>query len=44
MLTKIILGAVLIGFAYKSEPAFAPVLFVQGMLLINFAFLKRNKY
>lgn len=32
---KIVLGLVMVGLAYISEPEYAPVLFVQGMIFIN---------
>lgn len=32
---KIVLGLIMVGLAYVSEPEYAPVLFVQGMIFIN---------
>lgn len=33
---RIVIGLVMVGLAYQSDPNYAPVLFVQGMIFINF--------
>ena len=40
---QIIVGVIMVAIAYKSEPRFAPVLFVEGMILINLAIGKFSK-
>lgn len=41
---KLIAGIILVGLAYISVETYAPVLFVQGMVLINFAIYDWGKF
>lgn len=45
---QIIVGAILIGLAYQASDQYSPVLFVQGMILINLAiysyYKKKNTF